>query len=116
MRKIRVYVSLPMKGYRREDYTVVAKEAFMRLRMLGFEPITPLENGLDEDAPVHEHMKADFRMILDSDAIYLCEGWEYSHGCMNELQVAADCRLEVLQWCMSDERIFYVKKRLEESL
>lgn len=113
MRKVKVYVSLPISGRAIEDYTRQAEDACRRLDMIGFEPISPLCNGLPEEAPVSEHMEADYGLLLGCDAIFLCQGWEYSHGCMNELQLAADCRKAVLPWCMSDERLFLDKKILE---
>lgn len=92
----KIYLSFPMKGRDVEEYTRRARADQEFLENQGFEVASPLDNGLPADAPVSEHMKADYKMLLDCDAIYLCKGWEYSHGCMNELQVAADCRLPVI--------------------
>lgn len=99
---MKVYVSLPIAGRKKDDYTAHCERAIERLERLGYEPVPPLENGLPTEAPVSEHMRADYKLLLGCDAIYLCDGWEYSHGCMNELQVAADCRMSVLTHKMSD--------------
>lgn len=95
----KVYLSMPMKGIGEEivrgkekRYRETLKEKFGDM----IEIVSPLENGLPYDAPVCQHMTRDYRMLLDCDAIYLCSGWEYSHGCMNELQMAADARLYVM--------------------
>lgn len=92
----KIYISLPIKGREKSAVRIQNLTAMNRVKALGQEPISPLNNGLPYDAPDNEHMKRDYKMLLDCDAIYLCDGWEYSHGCMNELQVAADCRLIVL--------------------
>ena len=85
----RVYISFPMKGKSVEDYMEQELCAFKRLESYGLQPISPIRD----------------KLFLSCDAIYLCEGWEYSHDCMNELQVAADCRLKVLTSEMTDSRI-----------
>lgn len=110
---IKAYISLPITGRTKEDYTKAAEDAEKRLRYLGYETVSPLRNGLPTEAPVCEHMKADYKMLLGCDAIYLCEGWEYSHGCMNELQMAADCRLVIISHTNSDAALFELKKEME---
>lgn len=116
MRKVKVYISLPISGRRKEDYTRQAEDDCRRLEMLGFEPVSPLKNGLPTEAPTSEHMKADYKLLLDCDAIYLSGGWEYSHGCMNELQVAADCRKRILLYSLDNAVLYYIKKGMEEKL
>lgn len=105
MRK-KVYISFPMKGRTVKDYTEQERCAYKRLESDGFKPISPIrDNSYPQTAPVHLLMNEDYKLVLSCDAIFLCEGWEYSHGCMNELQVAADCRLKVLTSDMTDSRI-----------
>lgn len=109
MRK-KVYISLPMKGRTQEEVIAHNNKAVDRLVELGLSPVSPLDNGLPYDAPIDMHMEADYKMLLDCDCIYLCDGWEYSHGCMNELQVAADCRKVVLYEHMSCVDIMWKTK------
>lgn len=113
---MKVYVSLPITGREKDDYTAHCERAIERLERLGYEPVSFLENGLPTEAPVPEHMRADYRLLLGCDAIYLCEGWEYSHGCMNELQVAADCRMSVLTHKMSDIDLFEKKQEWDKAV
>lgn len=97
MKKKKIYISLPITGRKIEDYTQQCRDAQEYIESLGFEAVSFLDTGLPTEAPVSEHMRADYKLLLDCDAILMCEGWEYSHGCMNELQVAADCRMPVLK-------------------
>lgn len=95
-----------MQGRTVKAYTEQERCAYKRLESLGLHPVSPIRNNIyPQTAPVYLLMKDDYNLILSCDAIYLCEGWEYSHGCMNELQVAADCRLKVLTSEMTNERI-----------
>lgn len=96
MKKKRIYLSFPMKGRDVEEYTLQARADQEFLEDYGFKVLNPLDNGLPVDAPVEEHMRVDYCMLLTCDAIYLCKGWEYSHGCLNELMVASSARLKVI--------------------
>jgi len=109
MRK-KVYISLPIKGRSETDVRKHNEKAVNRLVELGLDPISPLDNGLPYDAPDDMHMARDFRTITECDAIYLCDGWEYSHGCMDELAVAADCRLAVVYEHMRGADIMWKTK------
>lgn len=108
---MRVYVSLPITGRKKEDYTRQCVRACEFLEKCGLEPVSFMDNGLPAEAPVAAHMRADYRLLLGCDAIYMCEDWEYSHGCMDELQVAADCRMAVLTDAM---RPLQIIKKLKE--
>ena len=52
-------------------------------------------SGLPEDAPRHEHMRKDLRMLLRCNAIVLCSGWERSEGCLLECSVAKQCAMRI---------------------
>lgn len=97
-----------------ENVRSQSSAAVSRLSLLGYDTFTPIENGVDKDAPTCEHMKVDYGVLVSQcDAIYLCEGWEYSHGCMNELHVASDCRLMILTHDMDDVRLLELRQRME---
>lgn len=88
MRRKRIYISAPISGHdineRRRYFSFVAK----KLTVYGYDPVNPLENGLDEYADIKEHMRTDFRMLLDCDMIMMCDGWEDSEGCQKESSLA----------------------------
>lgn len=67
-----------------------------RLTKRGYEVVTPFDNGLPNSAPYAEHMKADIKLLLDCDAIYLLCGWTYSGGAQIERDVARVCGLQAL--------------------
>lgn len=65
------------------------------LNPFGHAPLNPFDNGLPEDAPRHEHMRKDLRMLLRCNAIVLCPGWERSEGCLLECSVAKQCAIRI---------------------
>lgn len=92
---MKVYISIPIAGRdtaaQREFADAVAKV----LAAFGHEPLNPFVNGLPEDAPRHEHMRKDLRMLLRCNAIVLCPGWEHSEGCLLECSVAKQCGMRI---------------------
>ena len=66
-----------------------------KLEEHNFEVVNPWDNGVPMSAPCCEHMQKDFSMLLACDAIFLCDGWEYSSGCRAEFEVAVACRKEL---------------------
>ena len=51
--------------------------------------ITPFDVNENEDKDSYARkMGKDIETLLECDAIYLCEGWQNSKGCMAEFEVA----------------------------
>lgn len=94
--KMKTYISLPIKGKDLGEVRAYAESVEKMLTSYGIDAVNPLKNGLPADSPDCDHMRRDYRNLTDCQAILMCDGWEYSHGCMNEMQVAADMRLKIV--------------------
>lgn len=94
--KKKIYISGPISGYdieeRRETFAMAKKF----LEMDGYEVFNPLENGLPSDADTHQHMRADLKMLVQCDEIFLLSKWNHSAGCFVEfvVAVAIGCKLQ----------------------
>lgn len=86
--KQKVYISAPIDGRNIEERKQYFKAVAARLIDKGYMPVNPMRNGVSEKATKKEHLKADFKMLLECDRILLCEGWEESEGCQKESSVA----------------------------
>lgn len=71
---MRVYLSGPMTGVPDLNRPAFA-EAADRLRRQGHDVVSPVDNGLADDEPWEEHLRADIRLLLDCDAIAMLDGW-----------------------------------------
>lgn len=93
--KKRVYLSGPISGYDLDS----RKEEFRRVAYLleakGYKVSNPMDNGVPDDAPTKEHMKADILMLLKCDAIYMMSRWNHSAGCLTEFHIATAIGLDV---------------------
>ena len=93
----KVYLSGPISGYDLAERRNTFNRAAHFLRIQGYQPVTPFDNGLDPSADYSDHMRADLRLILDCDAILLLPNWHMSEGAQLEHEVARTCRLEILR-------------------
>lgn len=96
MDKDKVYISGAIAHYDMNERKEAFTNAEMRLQSMGFNPINPFKNGLPDDAHWREHMRADIRLLLDCEFIYMLQGWELSKGAKLELDVASSCGIKVL--------------------
>ena len=94
--KEKIYLSIPISHLDYYEQKEHAERIERYLENFYDEVLSPFRNGVDVDSHVSEHMRADFKMLLECDAIFMCKGWEDSRGCRDEFMVATDCHMEVL--------------------
>lgn len=92
----KVYISGPITGL---DPTLCRQRfetAKNELKRRGYVPVSPLDNGLPDEAPYDEHMRRDLEMLSECDMIYMLNGWERSKGCRIEFNTAATDRKPII--------------------
>lgn len=92
---MKVYISGAITGRPIDAVVNQFKKAESELIEKGHYPVNPLNNGLDNTASWLEHMRADIRLLLDCDAIYMMVGWPDSRGAIIEKQLAQNLGLKV---------------------
>ena len=97
MKRKRIYISIPISGHDIEEVKAKAIDISGRLLWDVFELkkgrnrpdiITPFDVCHEPDKPYSYYMGKDIEALLECDAIFLCEGWQNSKGCMAEFEVA----------------------------
>ena len=91
MKTKRLYVSLPISGYDLDERKSEAERIKSKLNFCGLsiiEVVTPFDVCPEADKPYSYYMGKDIEALLECDAIYMCEGWQNSKGCMAEFEVA----------------------------
>ena len=87
MKRKRIYISIPISGHDLEEVKEKARKAKIRVSHW-CDVITPFDVCPEPDKPYSYYMGKDIEALLECDAIFLCEGWQNSKGCMAEFEVA----------------------------
>ena len=87
MKRKRIYISIPISGHDLEKVKEKVRKAKIWVSHW-YDAITPFDVCPEPDKPYSYSMGKDIEALLDCDAIYLCEGWQNSKGCMAEFEVA----------------------------
>lgn len=95
---MKVYISGPISGLPLEAVYNNFTNAEVQLLEQGYEVVNPLNNGLPTNATWSEHMRADLKLLLDCDAIYMLNGWEYSKGASLEYDLAIDLGFKLIHF------------------
>lgn len=110
MSRGKVYISGPITGI---DFG--NRFAFMAARcgleLCGYEVIDPSEVKLDDDASWADYMRADLKLLLDCDFIFMLEGWEDSKGARLERELAERLGIEQVDIDQERERLLAMPLR-----
>ena len=109
MKRKRIYISIPISGHDIEEVKAKAIDIIERLLWDVFELkkgrnrpdiITPFDVCPEPDKQYSYYMGKDIEALLECDAIYLCEGWQNSKGCIAEFEMARIYGKEIIieQW------------------
>lgn len=112
MSRGKVYISGPITGI---DFgnRFAFSCARSSLELCRYEVVDPSEVQLDDEASWADYMRADLKLLLDCDYIYMLEGWENSRGARIERELAENLGIEEIDL---DEECERAKKRAAEDL
>ena len=90
-----IYISLPITGQedaaRRKAQGIKAA-----LSRKGHRPVNPFDIYPGKNPTYADYLCYDLLALADCDAIYLCEGWQYSRGCRIERAFAQEFGLQLI--------------------
>lgn len=103
MSRGKVYISGPITGvdFGNRFAFSCARSA---LELCGYEAVDPSEVQLDDDATWADYMRADLKLLLGCDYIYMLEGWENSRGARIERELAENLGIEEIDLDQESER------------
>ena len=93
----KAYISGPISGLPFDKVEQAFNDAEIRLQEEGYEVVNPLKNGLTKDHSWSEHMKADIKLLMDCDTIYLMKNWKKSEGATIEREIALSLRYDIIE-------------------
>lgn len=90
----KVYIAGPITGV--EGYKDRFERAEVILRTAGYEPVSPIADGLVPGAGYRFYINRGIRLLMDCDAICLLPGWTGSRGTKLEKWYAETVQIPVL--------------------
>lgn len=87
---MKVYISLPISN---KDESEVREHADLTKAMLsraGHQAVNPFDIYCGKNPTYADYLCSNLRALADCDAIYLCEGWQFSRGCRIEATFARE--------------------------
>ncbi len=91
----KIYISGKITGLPIGEVIAKFQAAESKIRRFGFEPISPLRNGLPLEAEWADQMGKDVALLLRSEAIYMLPDWQQSEGAMIEYLIARQRRMRI---------------------
>lgn len=82
---MRVYISIPITDKDEQKQREHADLTKAMLSRVGHTPISPFDIYAGKNPKYEDYLCYDLRALADCDAIYLCEGWQFSRGCRIEV-------------------------------
>ena len=76
--------------------------------------MNPFDNGLGDEASWEDHMRADIKMLMECDAMYVVNDISNSKGAKIELNLARALGITVMSYKMTDQRLMEELKVLDK--
>lgn len=76
--------------------------------------LNPFDNGLEDEASWEDHMRADIKMLMECDAMYVVNDISSSKGAKIELNLARALGITVMSYKMTDQRLMEELKVLDK--
>lgn len=87
---MKVYISIPITDKDEQKQREHADLTKAMLSRAGHTPISPFDIYAGKNPKYADYLCYDLRALADCDAIYLCEGWQFSRGCRIEANFAKE--------------------------
>jgi hypothetical protein len=87
---MKIFISLPVSGYDEKRSRERADRAEGALSRAGHSPVNPFSILYGKGADDIDRLCCRLRTLANCDAIYLCEGWQFSTECRMEANFARE--------------------------
>lgn len=107
---MKVYISLPISGKEKtaREKADIIKAALSRA---GHTPVNPFDIYAGDKPGYADYLCSDLRALADCDAIFLCEGWQFSRGCRIERMFAEEFSKQIMYENQTEKDSLYYFNR-----
>lgn len=98
---MQIYISIPISGKDYDEQKAKAAEIAEELKKAGHDVVNPFDTPppfewYDEKQSYAYMLTRDIERLMACDAIFMCDGWQFSRGCRIERNVAEEMGLQVM--------------------
>lgn len=93
---MKIYLSIPISGHDEMEVREHADLMKSALSRAGHEVVNPFDIYAGNNPAYADYLCADLRALADCDAIFLCDGWQFSRGCRIERTFAEEFGKQVM--------------------
>lgn len=105
---MKIYISIPISNHDERKQREKADRVKTMLSKMGHQPINPFEIFAGREATYGRQVGYDIAVLIDhAEGIFLCKGWENSHGCRIEHFIAQEMKKKIIFEERSEEQIFW---------
>lgn len=104
---MKIYISIPITGHDEKRVREHADHVKAALSRAGHKPVNPFEIYHGKNPDYADYLCEDLRALASCDAIYLCNGWQFSRGCRIEANFAQEFDKEVMYETLPDLGVSY---------
>lgn len=87
---MKIYISIPISGKDEREVREHADLIKASLSRAGHSPVNPFDIYAGKNPTYADYLCADLRALADCDAIFMCNGWQFSRGCRIERTFAEE--------------------------
>lgn len=93
---MKIYISVPITGHDETEVREHVEYVKTSLVSAGHSVVNPFDIAPCEKPTYADYLCADLRALADCDAIFLCNGWQFSRGCRIERTFADEFGLQIM--------------------
>lgn len=98
---MKIYISIPISGKAYGEQKARAAEIAEVLKQAGHDVVNPFDTPppfewYDEKQSYAYLLTRDIEQLMACEAIFMCDGWQFSRGCRIERNVAEEMGLQIL--------------------
>lgn len=93
---MKIFIAIPISDRDETEQREHADLIKAALSKAGHRPVTPFDNYAGKNATYVDHITQHERIIADCDALFLCDGWQFSRGCRIEANFANEFGKQIM--------------------
>lgn len=107
---MKIFIAIPVSD---RDETEAREHAGLikaSLSKAGHRPTTPFDNYAGKHPTYVDHITQHLRIIENCDALFLCDGWQFSCGCRIEAHFANEFGKQIMYETAPEKDSYYYNR------